>query len=115
MRMLEPDLKHTHAEHASLAAVGIAFLKVSLYGVGGGGGLVWARRITVDQRRWMTEQDFADIVSLCQFMPGPNIVGIAVCVGKRLRGAIGAVAAVSGFLLIPWTIGFIVGVSCLQH
>jgi len=48
-------------------------------------------------------------------MPGPNIVGIAVCVGTRLRGAIGAVAAVSGFLLIPWTIGFIVGVLCLQH
>jgi chromate transporter len=115
-RLLEPpDIKQTHPEHASLAAVSIAFLKVSLYGIGGGGGLVWARRITVDQQRWISEQDFADIVSLCQFMPGPNIVGIAVCVGTRLRGAIGAVVAVSGFLLIPWTIGFIVGVLCLQH
>src|SRR5262249_9741748 len=81
--LLEPDIKQAYSQHASLAAISIAFLKVSLYGIGGGGGLVWARRITVDQQRWISEQDFADIVSLCQFMPGPNIVGIAVCVGTR--------------------------------
>jgi len=40
-------------------------------------------------------------VSLCQFLPGPNIVGIAVCVGTKLRGTVGAIAAVAGFLLIP--------------
>jgi chromate transporter len=98
-----------------LGAMAIAFLKVSLYGVGGGGGLVWARRIAVEQRRWISEQEFADIVSLCQFMPGPNIVGIAVCVGAKLRGAIGASAAVAGFLIVPWLIGFAVGVLYLQH
>ena len=87
-------------EHSvPFGALFIAFLKVALYGIGGGGGLVWARRIAVDQRRWISEQDFADIVSLCQFMPGPNIVGIAVCVGTKLRGSIGAIAAVTGFLL----------------
>ena len=93
----------------------IALLKVSLYGIGGGGGLVWARRIAVEQQRWINEQDFADIVSLCQFMPGPNIVGIATCVGTRLRGVIGAATAVAGFLVIPWTIGFTFGVLYLQH
>ncbi len=107
----ERNLEHS----VPLAALAIAFLKVALYGIGGGGGLVWARRIAVDQRRWISEQDFADIVSLCQFMPGPNIVGIAVCVGTKLRGSIGAIAAVAGFLLIPWTIGFTLGVLYLQH
>jgi len=109
-------VKERNLEHSvPLAALAIAFLKVALYGIGGGGGLVWARRIAVDQRRWISEQDFADIVSLCQFMPGPNIVGIAVCVGTKLRGSIGAIAAVAGFLLIPWTIGFTLGVLYLQH
>jgi chromate transporter len=104
------------AHSVPLTELAIAFLKVALYGIGGGGGLVWARRIAVDQRRWISEQDFADIVSLCQFMPGPNIVGIAVCVGTKLRGSIGAIAAVAGFLLIPWTIGwFTLGVLYLQH
>ena len=102
-------------EVVPLGALFAAFLKVSLFGVGGGGGLVWARRIGVEQRRWVTEQEFADIVSLCQFMPGPNIIGIAVCMGTRLRGARGTLAAVAGFLLIPWVIGFTLGVALLQH
>ena len=108
--------KREHAgEVVSLGALFAAFLKVSLFGVGGGGGLVWARRIGVEQHQWITEGEFADIVSLCQFMPGPNIIGIAVCTGARLRGARGTLAAVAGFLLIPWVVGFTLGVVLLQH
>jgi chromate transporter len=99
----------------TLPALFVAALKISLYGIGGGGGLVWARRIAVEERGWISEHDFADIVSLCQFMPGPNIVGIAVCIGTKLRGSIGAIAAVSGFLVIPWVIGFSFGVWYLQE
>jgi chromate transporter len=108
-------VERKRSEPVPLGTLFIAFLKVSLYGVGGGGGLVWSRRIAVDQRRWITEQDFADIVSLCQFLPGPNIVGIILCVGTKLRGAVGAIAAVAGFLLIPWTIGFALGLLYLEH
>ena len=97
----------------SLGALFIASLKISLCGFGGG--LVWARRIAVEERRWISEHDFADIVSLCQFMPGPNIVGIAVCIGTKLRGSIGAFAAVSGFLVIPWVIGFSIGVCTFSR
>jgi chromate transporter len=122
---LLPDYRETGAAsaldparpgvRATLPALFIAMLKVSLWGIGGGGGLVWARRIAVEQARWISDQDFADIVSLCQFMPGPNIVGIAVCVGTKLRGWTGAIAAVAGFLVIPWVIGFSLGVLYLQH
>jgi chromate transporter len=99
----------------SLVALFTAFLAVSLCGVGGGGGVVWARRIAVEKRRWLSDSEFADIVSLCQFMPGPNIVGIAVCVGAKMRGTIGTIAAVSGFLVIPWVIGLSVGLLFLQY
>src|SRR6516164_2792731 len=98
-----------------LAALFTAFLAVCLYGVGGGGGIVWARRIAVEKRRWISDREFADIVSLCQLMPGPNIVGIAVCVGAKMRGTIGTIAAVSGFLVIPWAIGFSVGLLFLEY
>jgi chromate transporter len=101
------------AEPVSLGALFIAFLKISLYGFGGG--LVWARRIAVEQHGWLSEDEFADIVSLCQFMPGPNVVGIAVCVGAKLRGLIGSIAAVCGFVLIPWAAGFSFGVLYLRH
>jgi chromate transporter len=97
----------------SLGSLFIAFLKVSFCGFGGG--LIWARRLTVEQHRWISEEEFTDILSLCQFMPGPNIVGIAICVGAKLRGSMGAIAAASGFVLIPLMIGFPLGVLCLQH
>jgi chromate transporter len=92
-----------------------AFLIVSMCGIGGGGGIVWARRIAVETRRWISDRDFADIVSLCQFMPGPNIVGIAVCVGAKMRGGIGALAALAGFLIIPWSVGLALGLLCLRY
>jgi chromate transporter len=98
-----------------LTALFNAFLAVSLYGVGGGGGIVWARRIAVENRRWISDREFADIVSLCQFMPGPNIVGIAVCIGTKMRGAIGTIAALAGFLVIPWAIGLSLGLLCLEY
>ena len=100
-------------ERVSLGALFIAFLTVSLCGFGGG--IVWARRIAVEQRRWISEEEFTDILSLCQFMPGPNVVGIAVCVGANRRGTIGAIAAASGFVLIPWTIGLSIGLWLLQY
>ncbi len=96
-----------------LAALFIAFLQVSLLGFGGG--LAWARRIVVEQRRWAKDEEFTDIVSLCQFMPGPNVVGVAVCVGAKLRGLIGTVAAIAGFILVPCVIGFTLGVLYLHY
>ena len=59
-------------DRIGLTALFIAFLKVSLCGFGGG--LVWARRIVVEQTHWMNEQEFTETLTLCQLMPGPNIV-----------------------------------------
>jgi chromate transporter len=101
------------ARAVSLSALFVAFLKVAFCGLGGG--VVWARRIAVEQRRWINEEEFADIVSLCQFMPGPNVVGIAVCVGAKVRGLAGAITAACGFVLIPLMTGFALGVLCLEH
>jgi chromate transporter len=39
-------------------------------------------------------------------MPGPNVVGIAVCVGTKTRGLAGAITAFAGFALLPGVIGF---------
>jgi chromate transporter len=109
-----PEVARRPGEVVPLAALFTAFLIVSLAGVGGGG-VVLARRVAVEQRRWLDDPEFADIVSLCQFMPGPNVVGIAVCVGAKMRGAIGTIAALAGFLIIPWTLGLALGVLLLDH
>lgn len=100
-------------EPVTLGELFVAFLKVSLCGFGGG--LVWARRIVVERQQWMDEREFAETLTICQFMPGPNIVGIAVCIGAKLRGAIGTFAALCGFLVIPWAIGLSLGLLCLEY
>ncbi len=87
----------------ALHALFFGFLKLSLCNFGGG--LLWARRLVVEQRQWMDEQEFAETLTLCQLMPGPNIVGITVCVGAKLRGGIGAMTAVAGFILVPLAVG----------
>jgi len=80
-----------------LAALAIAFLKVALYG-----SVAAVACLGAPHRRrsapMISEQDFADIVSLLQFMPGPNIVGIAVCVGQKYVDRSGN-RRVAGFLL----------------
>lgn len=71
---------------------------------GFGGVLPFARRIMVDQRRWLTDAEFADLFALCQFLPGPNIVNLSVAFGARHRGISGALAALTGLLAAPITI-----------
>jgi chromate transporter len=97
----------------TLVSLFSSFLKVSLCGFGGG--LVWARRVVVEQRQWMDEQQFAETLTLCQLMPGPNIVGITVSVGAKLRGPLGALTAVAGFVLLPLAIGLTLGSIVLQR
>jgi chromate transporter len=96
-----------------LGALFGAFLKVSMYGFGGP--IVWARRIIVEERGWLGDAEFADILSFCQFLPGPNIVSVTVCIGARFRGPAGALAALAGFILIPWTVGFALGGLLLSY
>lgn len=111
--MLQARESRSSGDRVPLSALFIAFLMVSLSGFGGG--LVWARRAVVEQQQWMDEQEFAETLTLCQLMPGPNIVGITVCVGAKLRGAIGAISAVAGFILVPWTVGLSIGGLVLRN
>jgi len=97
----------------TLGALFAAFLKVSMYGFGGP--IVWARRIIVEERGWLGDAEFADILSFCQFLPGPNVVSVTVCIGAKFRGPAGALAALAGFILIPWTVGFVLGGLLLSY
>jgi len=97
----------------TLGALFAAFLKVSMYGFGGP--IVWARRIIVEERGWLGDAEFADILSFCQFLPGPNVVSVTVCIGAKFRGPIGALSALAGFILIPWTVGFVLGGLLLSY
>ena len=97
----------------SLAALFVAFMKVSLCGFGGP--VVWARHFLVTRQSWLDDREFAEILSFCQFLPGPNVVSVAVCVGARFRGIAGSLAALAGFIIIPWSVGFALGALFLSY
>ncbi|HWA63977.1 MAG TPA: chromate transporter [Caulobacteraceae bacterium] len=80
----------------------LAFLSIALSGFGGV--LPWARRMLVEQRGWLSEAAFNETLSLCQSLPGPNIVNLSIVTGSRFAGPKGAVAAASGLILAPMTI-----------
>lgn len=84
------------------------FLKVGIQGFGGV--LPWARRMIVEERHWLSEVEFTDLLSLCQLLPGPNIVNVSVALGHRFDGLKGAIAAVVGLLAAPFCIVLALGV-----
>jgi chromate transporter len=95
----EPDVAGRAHASPGLVALFLAFARMSLAGFGGV--LVFARRAIVDQHRWMTAEEFNETFALCHFLPGPNIVNLAMVFGARLRGIAGGVAAFAGLLLPP--------------
>jgi len=69
-----------------------------------GGVLPWARRMLVEERGWLTNEEFVEGLSLGQILPGPNVVNLSIMVGARFQGASGAVLAFSGLMLAPLAI-----------
>lgn len=85
-----------------LRALFLGFSSVGLSGFGGV--LPFARRMLVEERRWMTAEEFNAQLGLCQFLPGPNVINLAVVVGKRYQGLSGAIVAPLGLLAGPLAI-----------
>ena len=77
---------------------------------GFGGVLPWARRTLVERDKILTSEEFSAILGICQIVPGPNIVNLAVCIGSRFGGAWGAAAAVLGLTLGPISIVMLLAV-----
>src|SRR5260370_38542884 len=78
----------------------VGFLKVGMSGFGGV--MPFARRMLVEERRWLSEREFTEVLSLSQFLPGPNIINVSIIVGSRFAGPAGSLAASLGLMLMPF-------------
>ncbi len=77
-----------------------AFLKLGLTSFGGPVAHIgYFRREFVEQRRWLSENRYADLVALCQFLPGPASSQVGIGLGYGRAGTAGALAAWLGFTL----------------
>ncbi len=76
------------------------FLKLGLTSFGGPiAHLGYFREEFVARRRWLDEAAYADLVALCQFLPGPASSQVGFALGLRRAGFAGALAAWTGFTL----------------
>src|SRR5579864_6600165 len=91
----------------TLAELFVAFATISLSGFGGV--LAWSRRMMVEERRWLTPEQFNEAYALCAFLPGPNIVNFSVIFGSRFRGPLGGLVALAGLLGPPMILIVIIG------
>jgi chromate transporter len=92
----------------SLLDLFLGFLSVGMFGFGGV--LPWARRMVVEQKRWMTTGEFTDMLGLCQFLPGGNIMNVTIALGARFHGAAGSMVAFLGLMAGPVATVIVLGV-----
>lgn len=87
-------------ERDSAWSVFLVFLRLGLTSFGGPvAHLGYFRDEFVTRRRWLTERSYADLVALCQFLPGPASSQVGMALGLSRSGYGGALAAWAGFTL----------------
>lgn len=97
-------------------SLGALFRGFCLIGLSGFGGVLpWARRYIVERYRWLPPAEFAALLGLCQIMPGPNVMNLALCLGARFQGWRGAIVAPLGMMLAPMAIVLALGLAYLHY
>lgn len=78
----------------------LVFLRLGLTSFGGPvAHLGYFREEFVSRKKWLSEESYADMVALCQFLPGPASSQVGLAVGLSRAGYLGALAAWAGFTL----------------
>jgi chromate transporter len=97
-----PVTDATLATPGSLRELFFAFNWLSLQGFGGV--LPVAQRELVERHRWLTKDQFVEMLAVSQVLPGPNVINLALMFGDRNFGVRGAAAALAGMLFVPMII-----------
>jgi chromate transporter len=95
------DLRLT-AQPSSKKELFVAFTLLALQGFGGV--LAIAQRVLCEQKRWLTREQFVEILAVAQILPGPNVCNVALMIGDRFFGWRGAFAALAGMMAVPLVI-----------
>lgn len=92
----------------TLSALFRGFVAIGLASFGGGL-TAWARREVVQNRKWLTDEQFLSGYALSQLVPGATNVNLAVFIGTQMRGVPGALACFAGLTVPPSIICLVLG------
>jgi chromate transporter len=68
---------------------------------GFGGVLAIVQRELIENKQWLTQEEFLEDWAVAQILPGPNVVNLSLMIGDRYFGMWGAFAALAGMLTFP--------------
>ncbi len=115
---LEPkEMSHTELEsqqiapatQARLHEIFSSFFKIGLFTIGGGYAMIpLIEREVVSRRKWVDKDEFRDLLTIAQSVPGPIALNSAAFVGYKIRGYIGALVGVLGIVVPAFSVIFTV-------
>ena len=97
--MADEELTATAAGPANCWVLFWAFTRLALQGFGGV--LAIAQVALVERLHWLRREEFVEMLSIAQVLPGPNVVNLSLMLGDRYFGVRGAFAALAGMLFMP--------------
>lgn len=110
--MSTPDLLAPERPIPTTREIFLGFLGLGMTAFGGA--LPLAHRMIVERRRWLTDAEFVELLGLCQFLPGGNIINLSVALGMKFRGWKGALAGITGLIAVPSVVVILLGMI-YQH
>ena len=106
---ISPSTEHPAPAPRNLRDLFWSFNRLTLSGFGGV--LPFAQRVLVDEKQWLSRQEFINLLSISQVLPGPNLINLSLMVGQRSFGWRGALAALAGMLAAPLVIVLFIAVG----
>ena len=91
----------------------LVFTRLALQGFGGV--LPIAQRELVERERWLTREQFLELLAVAQVLPGPNVVNLALMFGDRAFGWRGGLAALGGVIVAPWCVVMVLTVAYAHY
>ena len=86
----------------------LTFTTLSLSGFGGVA--PWVYATIVDKKKWMTKEEFTELLAIGQILPGANVTNFSAMFGYRVCGWYGVIASMTGLLFCPFLIIISLGV-----
>lgn len=115
---IKPILQTTPTAPAAAGTASVLdiFIEFLIIGATSFGGVVpYLRGSLVTKRHWIDDKEFVEMLSISQSLPGLNATNMAILVGEKLRGALGALVAILGICLPGAVLMYVVGMFYRIH